>query len=91
MFFVTYNCFDLVFFLSIVCIESYANSQVLLVVLCHSDIFCLQLIIKEYNSEADAQANRGVYLRDGQVEKEYTYSNDSEYGIYSGYDSSESE
>ncbi|KAK1562152.1 hypothetical protein Q3G72_007176 [Acer saccharum] len=53
--------------------------------------FKMDHVPREYNSEADAQANRGVYLRDGQVEKEYIYSNDSEYGIYSGYDSSESE
>ncbi|KAK3227806.1 hypothetical protein Dsin_007668 [Dipteronia sinensis] len=41
--------------------------------------FVMDHIPREYNSEADAQANRGVNLRDGQIENEYTYSNASEY------------
>ncbi|KAL5740177.1 hypothetical protein ACOSP7_029058 [Xanthoceras sorbifolium] len=33
--------------------------------------FEMDHVPREYNSEADAEANRGVYLRDGQVQKDY--------------------
>ncbi|KAL5808903.1 hypothetical protein ACOSQ3_029594 [Xanthoceras sorbifolium] len=33
--------------------------------------FEMDNVPREYNSEADAEANRGVCLRDGQVQKDY--------------------